>query len=660
MRFLIFSGTSEGRRLAEIFSKEKIEADVCVATEYGKEVMPHLDYIEVHQGRMDVEQMTIFMISKSYDGVIDATHPYAIEVTENIKDAAIRANLPYYRLLRQGQDNPADVPVFEEDLTLCDYLNETEGNIFLSVGSKALPTYCEKIQDISRLYARVLPQEGIIEHMASLGLEKSHMICMQGPFTKELNKAMFEQTDAAYLVTKNSGTSGGFEEKIMAAKEAGVIPLVLGRPKEEGYELYQLFKALTGRELPRSQQVTMIGIGLGNLQHMTLAAHKACEQADVIIGAKRILEAVSSFHKECLNEYKAEKIVKYIKDHPEKKQIVVAFSGDTGFYSGAKKLTDILKSFSGIEIRTLCGISSLQYMSSCLGIPWDEMALCSLHGRSMNVSAALQKNKYVFVLLSDAASVQKFAASLTVAGYGKLQMHVGANLSYPNQVLESRLVREFFDFSVDGICVAVVVNPDAKAKIVTPGIKDDEFIRGEVPMTKEEVRSICISKLALAEDSILYDIGAGTGSISIEAARLMDKGYVYAIEQKVPGCQLIEENAARFGLENLQVIAGQAPAILENLPRPSHAFVGGSSGNLKEIIDCLREKNPQIKVVISAVSLETQAQMMELVKDYDTAQVEILHLTVAKAKKLGAYHMMMGQNPIMILTMTFGEELCLQ
>ncbi|MCR5665293.1 MAG: precorrin-6A reductase [Eubacterium sp.] len=656
MKFLIFSGTTEGRTLAELLSKDGIKADVCVATEYGKEIMPTLPGILVREGRMDVGEMVSLMEDGAYEGVIDATHPYATEVTQNIKEASKMAGMTYHRLLRTISAAPKDTPVFSDDAEVCAYLNQHPGNVFLSVGAKALPIYCEKIDDIKRLYARVLPQEDIVREMAQMGMEKSHMILMQGPFSKELNEAMLRQTNATYLVTKNSGQVGGFEEKIQAAQDCGAISLVIGHEDETGDDLDTLYKKLTGKEPVKKQVVTMLGIGPGSLEFMTQAGVKACESADVIIGARRMLDSLSSFGKETLCEYASDKIVKYIKDHPEKQRFVIAFSGDTGFYSGAKKLHDILKSFSNIQVENLCGISAIQYLASKLKISWEHMKLCSLHGRSMNVISAIQKHEAVYVLLSDASSVQKFAATLMSAGLGKLTMHVGVNLSYPDEVIESRCVRDFFDFSKEGICAAIVENPDAGAPVVTSGMKDEEFIRGEVPMTKEEVRTVCLSKLMLRSDSIVYDIGAGTGSISIEAARLIEQGRVYAIEQKAEGCDLIEQNKDKFHLQNLQVVMGQAPQALLDLEMPTHAFIGGSSGNMKEIIAALLEKNPKIRIVLSGIAMETAKEMMELAEEYEDAKIEIVQITVAKAKELGHYHLMMGQNPIYIMTLAFGEE----
>lgn len=185
-------------------------------------------------------------------------------------------------------------------------------------------------------------------------------------------------------------------------------------------------------------------------------------------------------------------------------------------------------------------------------------------------------------------------------------------------------------------------------------MKDEAFIRGKVPMTKSEVRAVSLSKLELLEDSIVYDIGAGTGSMSVEAAMEARRGHVYAIEQKEEGCALIRQNQERFGISNLTVIRGEAPDVLDELPVPDRIFVGGSKGRLPEILDRMRERNPEARIVINVAALET----LETVNHYlrhRKIEAEIVCLQVAKAKKQGNYHLMQGQNPVYIITIEPAE-----
>lgn len=181
------------------------------------------------------------------------------------------------------------------------------------------------------------------------------------------------------------------------------------------------------------------------------------------------------------------------------------------------------------------------------------------------------------------------------------------------------------------------------------GIPDKEFIRGQIPMTKENIRIISVAKLQLQEDSIVYDIGAGTGSVTVEMAHICRKGKVYAIEQKVEGCDLILQNAEKFHLENIIVCHGSAPECLEALEAPTHVFIGGSSGKLIDIVEGIHKKNPNARFVINAITLETIKTLLELSETNSAfANMELIEVSIANCKLIGSHHMMQGENPVYI------------
>ena len=179
-------------------------------------------------------------------------------------------------------------------------------------------------------------------------------------------------------------------------------------------------------------------------------------------------------------------------------------------------------------------------------------------------------------------------------------------------------------------------------------MKDEAFIRGRVPMTKSEVRAVSISKLELEDDSIVYDIGAGTGSVAVEMALAMRHGHVYAIEQKEEGCELTAKNKEHFGVWNLTVVRGKAPDILEGLPAADRVFIGGSGGELTGILDWVRKNNPFVRIVINAISLETLSVAIQYLREKGI-RAEIVSIQAARAKRLGDYHLMEGQNPVYII-----------
>lgn len=667
--FLIFAGTREGRRLAEHLCNAGMTVHISVATEYGEEVLPRLSGLTVHRGRLSGRQLEDLTDSRDWEGVIDATHPYALEISENLKKACQRTGKPYLRLLRErpedtGRSGRADLIYVNSKEEAAEYLNRGNGNILFTTGSKELKDYVNLIADPSRIFARILPDSGAVKQCRELGLSGRQIICMQGPHSAALNEAMLKQLDARYLVTKETGETGGFPQKLAGAKAAGAVTVVLRRPREEaGYGMEELLEYLNvpGMEqeadlkpapkFPREKQkVTILGIGMGSYLNLTLEAERACREADVIFGASRITEALGEFGRPTADLYQPEAILEYLEQHPECKKAVAAFSGDIGFYSGTRRLLEKLKE-EKYNIDLICGISSVQYVAAKLHMPWQDMKLISLHGRRQNLIGALCTHEKVFVLAGKAESIRELAGMLLEYGMEQVRLYVGTQLSYPEEEFSAGGPEEFLDFQKEGLSVAVAVNSQASQRAVTHGLPDLCFQRGSAPMTKEEIRSISLSKLALTKNALVYDIGAGTGSIGIECALQAAEGRVWAIEKKAEAVELLLRNKQKLGAYNLTVVSGRAPEALEALPAPSHAFIGGSGGNLAEIVKVLLEKNPKVRMVINAIAMETVAEIVGLLKKQDFAVAEIVHVSVGKARELGNYHMMTGQNPVYIVTL---------
>ena len=242
--FLLFAGTTEGRQLAGELAAAGKSVTICVATEYGKAVIPPQEGITVHTGRMDEEEMRCFMKSNCFCCVVDATHPYAVEATANITGAAKAAGKPYYRLLREQTQEEGNVVQVKSVAEAADYLTSHPGNALLTTGSKELAAFTQIEGYAQRLYPRILPMAQAVENCCRLGFQSRNIIAMQGPFSKELNVAMLRQTNSRYLVTKNSGDIGGFQEKQQAAKEAGATVIVIARPQEEGLSYKELLHTL--------------------------------------------------------------------------------------------------------------------------------------------------------------------------------------------------------------------------------------------------------------------------------------------------------------------------------------------------------------------------------------------------------------------------------
>lgn len=276
MKVVIFGGTTEGRQLAEYLiqlnKKQKmqtIEVHVCVASEYGAQVLPDAAALKVHVGRLEQEDMQGFLQAVQADICVDATHPYAVIVTQNIYQACKVVGVPYVRVRREMQEEPgnadsvmqmsgthiadadgkrytdetSDSVYVKDTQAAIDYLKDVTGNILITTGSKELHLYTQIPDYESRCTARVLPTPSVVEACTELGFTGKHLICMQGPFDLEMNLATLRYANADFLVTKASGKNGGYDEKCEAALAAGVHLVVIGRPREQVEPVMSLAQA---------------------------------------------------------------------------------------------------------------------------------------------------------------------------------------------------------------------------------------------------------------------------------------------------------------------------------------------------------------------------------------------------------------------------------
>lgn len=647
-KVIVFAGTTEGYELCRFLSEHQISVYACAATEYGGKALTETPYLHIHTGRLSREEMEAFFLKEEPNFVLDATHPYAAEVTDNIKSACEKTGFFYQRVLRE-QGRQAEKAVYVESTeAAAEFLNTTEGNVLLTTGSKELKKFLGVKDYKERLYARVLSLPSVMEECSAAGFEGKHLIGMQGPFSRELNEAMLRQFHCRYLVTKDSGKAGGFQEKIDAAFSCGAIPVIIGRPlKEEGLSLVECKKWLSQKfGFSLKPQITLLGIGMGSRDTLTIEGEKALEKAELLIGARRIADSVKMPHHTVVYEYDSEKILKCIEENSQYEHIVIALSGDVGFYSGAKKLLHNL----GEDTRVICGISSVVYFMAKAGLSWDDAKIVSAHGRNCNLVSLICHSKKVFSILGTKDGISSLAGRLVSYGMGDVLLYVGENLSYENEKIFVKPAKELVSYEGDTLCVVCAYNENASELMSTHGIKDECFIRGKAPMTKEEVRTVSLMKLGLSEDSVCYDVGAGTGSVAVEMALRAHQGKVYAIEKKEDALALILENKKKFAADNLEIVGGCAPEAMEELPVPTHAFIGGSSGNLKDIIRLLLNKNPEVKIVINCITLETVGEAMEVIREFDFQERDIVQMSVSRSKEVGRYHMMMGENPIYIFT----------
>ncbi len=672
-KLLIFAGTSEGRGLACELAKKKIHSIVSVATEYGEDIMlaegVKSDYITIRRGRMDKAEMISFIKSQDITLIVDATHPFAVQASENIREACAECGVRLIRCLRdmtQNKDGENDGGVVYVDSLdeAIRYLNNSSGNIFVTTGSKELAALADRINDTDRLYVRVLPNTEAIGACERAGIKGSKIYAVQGPFDTETNCLMLRLSGAKFLLTKKTGKAGGYYEKLEAAKKSGVLCVVIKHPAEQGLSVEETlenvcrcFNQDINEESKKMEQcsgrrLALVGIGMGGgRSQLTLEAAECLENVQVIFGADRVLKAVDWCGAKKVPFYTADKIIEYLSNHVEITDAAVAFSGDTGFYSGAKSFFDAkIADVKNLHIEVIPGITTVQAFAARLGIAWQDLMLCSIHGRESNLISRLRFNDKLFCLASDADDIRAISRKLIDYGFKDSVMHIAVNISYDDEQLYTGAPSDFLNFDKKGL-ISFIIERGSETPDCTYSLPDDFFEREKAPMTKQEVRAVSISKLRLTPGAVLYDIGAGTGSIAVECAGYLTKGAVYAIEKKEEAAELILRNARKAACDNISIVRGTAPQALEGLPMPTHAFIGGSSGNLREILDWLYAKNPQIRIVINAVTLETQNEIFRYIKEKSLSSAEIVTMQISRVENISSYHMMKGENPVMIVTL---------
>ena len=393
--------------------------------------------------------------------------------------------------------------------------------------------------------------------------------------------------------------------------------------------------------------VTLIGMGSGQPENLTLQGLAALRQADLILGARRLLAVLPAGCTENrAAAYRPDEVAELLQTSGAENAVLV-YSGDTGFYSGASSMMEKLEAL-GVRARVLPGLSSIQLLAAALGRPWQGWNLVSAHGRTCDPVAECMQGRPTFFLTGGSEDPATLCAQLAAEGFGDVQGVVGQCLGTPEEKLFRGSVKELAAGRFNSLSVLLVEAAEVLPRRA-PGLPDEAFERGDVPMTKQEVRAAVLAKLAVHPEDILWDVGAGTGSVSVELALAAPRGRVYAVECRPEGCALIKANREKFRTRNLVLVEGLAPAALSDLPAPDAVFIGGSKGSLAAIVDAALDKNPAARICVSAIALETlSAAVAALTAKGRTVQVS--QIAVSRAKAVGGLHLMMAQNPIYLIT----------
>lgn len=394
-------------------------------------------------------------------------------------------------------------------------------------------------------------------------------------------------------------------------------------------------------------KIAVIGVGPGARDGLTLRARAEIDAAQSVFAAKRhaALAAAGQFRP---LEPLGQALMDIERAWRAGERVAVIVSGDTGMYSLLPTLT---RRLGAANVYAVSGVSALQEFSARLGETWQDACILSAHGRRLPPAAlthAVRTNVSTILFCDAEHSPRWICRALEQGGIRDAEIAVGERLSYPDERISRGSMAEIADGEYDGLCMVRICNPHARPDALRMGIPDGEFVRGNVPMTKREVRALVVSALGLRPDAVVWDVGAGTGSVSVECARLCPWGTVYAIERSEEALSLIAANARKFGVQNIIPVSGAAPAALAGLPAPTHVFLGGCGGKAGEIIRLIESLGVPLRLAANAVTIESAGALLDAL---DSGQnLDAVQAAINRIEKVGRYHMLKAQNPIFVIS----------
>jgi precorrin-6Y C5,15-methyltransferase (decarboxylating) len=434
-------------------------------------------------------------------------------------------------------------------------------------------------------------------------------------------------------------------------------------------------------------RLSVVGLGCGSPKLLSEQAMDALRQSGAVFVSNR-LRGLLDWHPSVIGIENIASSLDEIESRLETCDVAVAVSGDPGIFSFLGRLKARFGDIYGVtaeNINVVPGISSMQYLFAELRESWSDAAIISAHGRGVSdaeVMRAVAGNRKTVIFCDPIRNPGWICGILTryMDGFageeerGSIRIAIGENLSCEGQrVLRStaegaaELAAAEGPFAAPSI-VAVFNDVPSEPPLARP--RDADFIRSDVPMTRQEVRSAALDELGLSRDSIVWDVGSGSGSVAVACSIACRDGEVYAIERSREAAELIRRNRRKFRSFNLRICEGSAPGILSepsgspeypdlpSLPVPTHVFVGGSGGRLRDILRHIAGLGAGIRVVVPAVTLRTIAEVSDMFTNAALfTEPEVLSISVARSRPLGASSLIAAQNPVMLWSSyTAGED----
>lgn len=399
-------------------------------------------------------------------------------------------------------------------------------------------------------------------------------------------------------------------------------------------------------------KINVVGGGPGSIEFMTGVGISKIKSADVVLTSLRLNDEFSDLNSN-IKIMGIMDTIEYLKDNSNHCDLDVSVlaSGDVGFYSIATTLRKNLD--DGFQIELIPGISSFQYFASKLNMGYEDWKLISLHGLDRSIVPYASYFNKTFALTGGKWDVSAIINDLVRVGLGNVKIYIGERLGMQGEKITVDTPNALIGKTFDKLSVVLIEN----GNFVNPYrlFKDEDYIRGKAPMTKEHVRNLSVDALSVSPYDVVWDVGAGSGGVTCALALKANESTVYAVEMKEDALDVIDANVKSLKTYNVEIVPGRAPDALVNLPAPAKVFLGGTTGSLAEILDVVLAKNPNATIVANAITLETIGSIIEVFKNKHL-KTEIISATIAKSKKLGNYNMMMGENPIYIVKGERNEE----
>jgi precorrin-6B C5,15-methyltransferase / cobalt-precorrin-6B C5,C15-methyltransferase len=400
--------------------------------------------------------------------------------------------------------------------------------------------------------------------------------------------------------------------------------------------------------------IYLIGAGIEGLEGFSAKALEIISGADLLIGRQRHLDRFPDFagQKVVLGELPA--LLELLRT-TDKRSVVLA-SGDPSFFGVGRFL---LRNLPKERIEIFANVTSMQYAFARIKEPWDDAIFLSVHGRGMGPSIdKIIAAEKACILTDKVNSPAAIARELLDRGAEGFEAWVCEDLGMSTEKFTRTDVKGLLTLQHSDLNILILIRTWEQQLTQYPliGIDDEEFSTIKKLITKQEVRAVTLAKLQLQNDLVLWDIGAGSGSVSIEASNLMPGGKLFALERNPQCVAYLRENLAKFCARNVKLIEAEAPEGLDSLPDPDRVFIGGAGGNLAEVVaEVDRRLRAGGLIVINAVTLDTLGRSVELL-EYHGYQVEVVCINVARTRPLTEYKLFEAQNPIYVISARKGNE----